>query len=137
MDEKRFCLDDKKLKIFIPDMNLFYAIEDYITDEIGFIDYSLNSKVLVIPSPYIFKLIEATVSPEEAAKLKKVVKNYAKENGIDCNEKDVMDYILQITQAGVNVTDIIKNIYDLFSGKEIISGILENVIRTTLKYKKQ
>lgn len=62
------------IKVNIPDPNLFYAIQDSIEDEGGYLDIQLNTKLLSVPIDDFMNLFKLIGTEEECKEIEKLLK---------------------------------------------------------------
>ena len=69
-----------KIKLQIPDINLYYEIKNAVEESGGFIDVSLTSKLLQISPEYFLDLIEAISEGETREELRKEIRKKLRES---------------------------------------------------------
>ena len=111
VDNARY--EDGFIKIYIPDPNLFLEIRNAIESKGGFVDITLNSKLLKIAPEYYLWLMFAIASGEEKKVLEKSIKAELKKRKVD-----VSDF------APATVTKILKDKV-LPMGLETLGNIME------------
>ena len=67
--------ENGKIKLQIPDINLYYDIKNAIEDQGGFIEVSLTKGLLVVPLDYFLDLMEAIVEDNDRELLRKCVRD--------------------------------------------------------------
>lgn len=124
-NEKNFYIKDEKVFIKLPDKNMYYEIEDFINEEVGFPEYVSDPKTLCLPMMYFIKLIMVISEENERKTLLKAIEKYGQQNGIEtAGKKDVLDYLEQIMRTGVSLTEIVGNVAGLVTGTSRITEII-------------
>ncbi|MCD8327788.1 MAG: hypothetical protein LUC25_01680 [Ruminococcus sp.] len=100
--------ENGKIKLFIPDKNLYYEIKNAIENAGGYVDVQLNSTLLQISPEYFIDLIVAATDDTNRSEVEKELKKQLKEHKFsteDFERKSVGD-ILKQSAPGV-ATDVV------------------------------
>lgn len=135
---RNYRYENGKIKIYIPDKNLYYEIKNVIESNGGFVDVQLNSTLLQINPEYFVDLVVAVIGDKEKNEIKNELKLRIKQLQIADLEfnkktfgeslKDVAPELMIaivgnllnacIPMAGTVLGEALKNIvYDLSSKK--------------------
>lgn len=68
-DEKRMHFENGMIRVNIPDPNLYYAIQDYVENQGGYIEMHLNPKILEIKQEYMVQLAVSLENDENQEKI--------------------------------------------------------------------
>jgi|GEM_PF-697545 len=66
--------DDKKIKIYIPDPNVYIELKNVIESKGGYVEITLNPKLLQLPPEYYLWLVREVCSEEDKMELDKAIK---------------------------------------------------------------
>ena len=77
--------EDNRIKLHIPDRNVFLELKNAIEVNGGFIDVQLNKNLLQVRLQYFLDLLVAISEEEDREKIKKVLEKTIKKNNIDVN----------------------------------------------------
>lgn len=116
-DEKCVNIENGSVIISIPDPNLYAAIEDFISDKGGYLNYHLNSKVLDIKIEYLTAL---AVEFEDEETKKKIVKEVSKHKRITGIKK-----LGAVLSGSLNIT---SNVVGILSGENLFKSALESIL---------
>lgn len=116
-DERCVNVENGSVIISIPDPNLYAAIEDFISDKGGYLNYHLNSKVLDIKIEYLTAL---AVEFEDEATKKKIMKEVGKSKRIMSIKK-----LGVVLSGSLNIT---SNVVSILSGGNVFKSALESIL---------
>lgn len=127
-DKNIHIVDNKTIKINIPDPNLFLAIQEEIEAEGGYLDIQLNSRLLSVPIDNFMIILKLISREDEYDKIcEKVIEKYNsinKENKI----KKGLATTKQITSIVKDITGSINNIVSVVKPNKIIETAISNLI---------
>lgn len=75
--------DGGKLKLHIPDINLYYEIKNAVEESGGYIDVTLTPKLLQISPEYFLDLLVAVSPEQERDKLRRLLRDELRRHGND------------------------------------------------------
>lgn len=75
--------EDKKIKLQIPDINLYNEVKNAVEENGGFIDVSLTPKLLQVSPEYFLDLLEAISEDDDRETLRKKLRSELRENSDD------------------------------------------------------
>ena len=125
-DERRIRVENKFIKITIPDPCLFLKIQEHIENNSGYVDIQLNDKLLVIPNEDFVELITLILTPEEIDSIFEKLSKEQNEPIPTC--KDYYDKALIISEIIRNTTDSVSSIVGLFNPTGYTIKGLEKII---------
>lgn len=127
-DKNIHIVDNKTIKINIPDPNLFLAIQEEIEAEGGYLDIQLNSRLLSVPIDNFMIILKLISREDEYDKIcEKVIEKYNsinKENKI----KKGLATTKQITSIVKDITGSINDIVSVVMPNKIIETAISNLI---------
>ncbi len=127
-DKNIHIVDNKTIKINIPDSNLFLAIQEEIEAEGGYLDIQLNSRLLSVPIDNFMIILKLISREDEYDKIcEKVIEKYNsinKENKI----KKGLATTKQITSIVKDITGSINDIVSVVMPNKIIETAISNLI---------
>lgn len=101
------------IKVNIPDPNLFYAIQDSIEDEGGYLDIQLNTKLLSVPIDDFMNLFKLIGTEEECKEIEKTIeKEYKK---INKSNETTLSKIQMVSEIVSNSVSAVTDIASLFT----------------------
>lgn len=138
-DPTRIYKEGDNLKINIPDPNLFNAIQDYIEDLGGYIEMSLNSKLMTIPCECAMLLVEMAADENDWVLIKEKINEIPVGNTQTEekrrffrtpaeNGKDIFDVLEQIFRTGKNAAEIFEIVYKAVSPASSLAKCLKNML---------
>jgi len=132
-DENRIRVDNKYIKINIPDPTLFLEIKNHIEESGGYVEISLNSSLLTVPAKDFFEIVKLICEPEELSEIEaNIIEQYEKTSGEKIEEKDGWDKALMLSEIISNSTGAISDLVSLFTPTGIaikgIKKIIEEMI---------
>ena len=77
--------ENKKIVLFVPDINLLNEIKNAIEEKNGIIEASFNSKLLVVAPEYFIDLVYAVSEDKERREIRKNLKNKLSDQNIDAD----------------------------------------------------
>ena len=95
--------EDEKIKIYIPDPNLFLEIKNSIESNGGYIDVTLNSKLLQITPEYYLWLLMIIVPENEKESLNKAIQTQLKKNQVDVNDFGPVTFSKLLKEKGLGL----------------------------------
>ncbi len=100
--------ENGKIKVFIPDRNLYLEIKNAIETSGGFVDVQLNSTLLQVTPEYFIDLALAVSNTENRQEIRENLKKSLQKNNIDIEffEKKPIGTILQEQATNVGTTVI-------------------------------
>lgn len=101
----------------IPDPNLYYAIQNFVEEQGGFLDYHLNSKVLDMPIEYLLDF--ALLLENDKEKVKESIRKKVKFEKMKSIGRSILE-------QGESITNIMANICDYFDPTNIITKKILN-----------
>ena len=127
---ERAVFENGKIKLFIPDKNLYLEIKNAIETSGGFIEIQLTPNLLQIRPEYFIDLVIAISNTEDRDKIRKEIKKQVKEKDIDIsfmNQKPFGDQMKELAP------EIIADIIDSIPGIGPIAGVLfKNIARAII-----
>lgn len=127
--------ENGKIKIQIPDINLYYDIKNAIEEQGGFIEVTLNRGLLVIPLEYYLDLMVAIVDDPDRDELKKCIRDELGKHQKDCYYIESESIGKQIKDLGVEIViSIISNIVSNLDGGgvSIIFGAIKTITKNVI-----
>lgn len=128
-------VDNKTIKINIPDPNLFLAIQEEIEAEGGYLDIQLNSRLLSVPIDNFMIIVKLIFKKDEYDKIcEKVIEKYNtinKENKIKkglATTKQITSIVKDITGSINDITGSINDIVSVVTPNKIIKTAISNLI---------
>lgn len=113
------------IKVNIPDPNLFYAIQDYIEDEGGYLDIQLNTKLLSVPIEDFMTLFKLIGTEEECKEIEKTIeKEYKK---INKSNETTLSKIQMISAIVSSSASAVADIASLFTPVGSIGKVAVNI----------
>lgn len=115
-------LEDGKIRINIPDPNLFYAIQNFIEEQGGFIDITLNPKLMIMRQEHLIALIIWVEGEDKKKEILKSLNEKLKKANKDLVVKDntTLNVLKALGTAGINVTTILANIATIASPSNLL-----------------
>ena len=121
-------VDNKTIKINIPDPNLFLAIQEEIEAEGGYLDIQLNSRLLSVPIDNFMIIVKLIFEKDEYDKIcEKVIEKYNSINKENKIEKGLAT-TKQITSIVKDITGSINDIVSVVTPNKIIKTAISNLI---------
>lgn len=123
-----------KIKIYIPDKNLYLEIKNAIETTGGYVEVQLNTHLLQVAPEYFIDLVLALSDDTDRAKIRKSLKEQLTKKNIDTEffeRQSVGDILKQsATEVGISaVSDIISTCIPVVG--PAIGTILKNAIKET------
>lgn len=119
--------ENGKIKIQIPDINLYYEIKNAIEEEGGFVDLTLTPKLLQVSPEYFLDLLVAVEEDEKRDKLRKKLREEIREKNKDVEFLESESLGKQLTDAGIDiVVGVIQKIVPISS--ENLKKFANNVV---------
>lgn len=120
-------VDNKTIKINIPDPNLFLAIQEEIEAEGGYLDIQLNSRLLSVPIDNFMIIVKLISREDEYDKIcEKVIEKYNSINKENKIEKGLAT-TKQITSIVKDITGSINDIVSVVTLNNIIIKAISNI----------
>lgn len=120
-------VDNKTIKINIPDPNLFLAIQEEIEAEGGYLDIQLNSRLLSVPIDNFMIIVKLISREDEYDKIcEKVIEKYNSINKENKIEKGLAT-TKQITSIVKDITGSINDIVSVVTPNNIIIKAISNI----------
>lgn len=127
-DKNIHIVDNKTIKINIPDPNLFLAIQEEIEAEGGYLDIQLNSRLLSVPIDNFMIIVKLISREDEYDKIcEKVIEKYNSINKENKIEKGLAT-TKQITSIVKDITGSINDIVSVVTSNNIIINAISNII---------
>lgn len=127
-DKNIHIVDNKTIKINIPDPNLFLAIQEEIEAEGGYLDIQLNSRLLSVPIDNFMIIVKLIFEEDEYDKIcEKVIEKYNSINKENKIEKGLAT-TKQITSIVKDITGSINDIVSVVTPNKIIKTAISNLI---------
>lgn len=128
-DEKNIhIVDNKTIKINIPDPNLFLAIQEEIEAEGGYLDIQLNSRLLSVPIDNFMIIIKLICGKDEYGEIcEKIIDKYNSIKKEDKFEKDLAT-TKQISSIVKDITGSVSDIVKTVTPNNIIINAILNII---------
>jgi hypothetical protein len=99
--------EDKKIKIYIPDINLYYEVKNAIEESGGYVDVTLNKTLLQISPEYFFDLLLAISEDVDKDGLRESIRKNLQEtcqkNNIDIDFLDDEPFGKKLKDCGIEV----------------------------------
>lgn len=128
--------ENGKIKIQIPDINLYYEIKNAIEEEGGFVDLTLTPKLLQVSPEYFLDLLVAVEEDEKRDKLRKKLREEIREKNKDVEFLESEPLGKQLTDAGIEiVVGVIQKIVPISS--ENLKKVANNVVEELKCYLKK
>lgn len=105
--------EDGKIKLFIPDKNLYYEIKNAIEDAGGYVEVQLNTKLLQITPEYFIDLVLVTREEADRDQIRKEIKKTLDEHRVNTegfDDRSIGDQ-LKDNAPGI-ITDIVAEILE-------------------------
>jgi hypothetical protein len=116
----------RKIMINIPDVNLYYEIQNYIEEQGGYTETQLNKKLLAIRVEYFIELALSSESEANRKNIVKQLKQNIKSSNKDESKFDDKHIGKSLLDASVNITTVLSNISSLVSPANLLlHGIAE------------
>jgi hypothetical protein len=126
-DKNIHIVDNKIIKINIPDPNLFLAIQEEIEAEGGYLDIQLNSRLLSVPIDNFMIIVKLISREDEYDKIcEKVIEKYNSINKENKIEKGLAT-TKQITSIVKDITGSINDIVSVVTPNNIIIKAISNI----------
>lgn len=123
--------EDRKIKLFIPDENLFLEIKNAIEENNGFVDIQLNKKLLQVRIEYFLDLLVSINGKTDRKKIAAEIKKQLKEKDADIEvmEKATFGQALK-KQSPEIIAEIISKCVPIFGDlvKPIAKHISEKIL---------
>lgn len=124
-DEKNYYIENDKVYIHIPDMYLFYAVEDFINETVGFVDYLPNSKIFSLRLPYFMNFLRLIADEKDRKEFENALEKYLEKEKPDIAPvESTLDKFVKITEGGKNIADIVKTFAELLTPGGAIAQVL-------------
>lgn len=138
---KKARLDNGKIRMYIPDTNLYIEIKNIIEQKGDYVDVTLNPKVLSIsPASFLDLLVEVAANKADVKELKKQIKEKLDEqtDGIDFFSEE--SFSQQLKQNGIQLgMDVFSEVLNLNPVAKILGSAVEPLLKmvsTTFRDKK-
>ena len=133
-DERKIRVENKCIKISIPDPCLFLRLQEHIEENSGYVDIQLNDKLLVVPIEDFLELVKLVCTDEEYRKIEDTISDIYNTNTENPeNTKDIYDKLKAVSEIAKNTTGAVTDIVSLFNPTGIafktIKSIIELIIR--------
>ena len=123
-----------KIKIQIPDINLYYDIKNAIEEKGGFIDVSLTRSLLVVSPEYFLDLLDAISDECDREQLRKCIRDEYRKHGQDKNYIEEEPIGKQLKKFGADLAvSIISGFVGGITGQNPLTAagvIAKNVLGT-------
>ncbi|MCI5554423.1 MAG: hypothetical protein MR466_05885 [Ruminococcus sp.] len=114
-DEKNVHFDEKNVRINIPDPNLFDAIQDFVEDNGGYIEWHWNRKILEMQKIYLVQIALFLEKGENKTKIEKYLYNhFSKEKIIN-----ICSFVPAVLKAK-NADGIVNKVIELLSDGNVL-----------------
>ena len=130
-NSKNLTIENGYIKISIPDPNVKMELEEFLNDRGTFANYELNSKLLSIKKSDFLDLFEVCgIGEDDKEKFEEELRKSAKAQGIQDVEKlSALEIIEKMANVAVDVTQIIKNICDVFSPASVVGSVIKSIVK--------
>ena len=95
--------ENGKIKIYIPDPNLFLEIRNAIESEGGYIDVSLNSKLLQLEPEYYLWILRLIAPDDEKERYDAAITNQMEQNNFNLSDFSPASFSKIMREKGVDV----------------------------------
>ena len=129
---KNAVYEDRKIKLWIPDKNLYLELKNAIEENGGFIEVQLNSNLLQVRLPYFIDLL-ITVSDEKSRdELIKEIKRQINEKDIEVEMIERQSFGKALLQQGPDcILDLIGDCIPILGGP--VKSIANNILKAVKK----
>jgi len=128
----RFGKDDK-IKIYIPDPNVYIELKNVIESQGGYVEITLNPKLLQLPPEYYLWLIREICSEEEKKQLDIAIKKQMKDSQFNAKDFGPMTMKKFIKDKGVDIlADVVESAVPVVGG---VAATLLKSISAALKHR--
>lgn len=123
---KKARYDDGKIKLQIPDINLYYAIRNEVELQGGYVEMTLTPKLLQIPLKFFMDFILALLEDEERDKVRKILREEFRKENKEAEYIETLPFGKQIKKCG---SDVLQNVLSAKLSNVSVNAILKNVIQ--------
>ena len=117
----RFDRKSQKVIIPIPDPNLYYEIQNYLENEGGYIEKTLNRKLMKLRVEYYIELLMKVYGDNKTKRqlISELKKQLKEENKLESrfDDRQIGKTLLEM---GVNITSIVANLSSVFSAETVL-----------------
>lgn len=92
--------DDGKLKLYIPDINLYYEIKNAVEESGGYVDVTLTPKLLQISPEYFLDLLVMLSEDKSREKLRKCLRDEIRKHSANAEYLEAEPFGKQLKNAG-------------------------------------
>ena len=127
-DNARYEKSSHKIRLNIPDPNLYLEIQNFIEDQGAYVEKQLNSKILQLRAEYFIDLVIALESEETRKTIIKTLKTHFRDEGKDdtiFDERNIGKFLIDIT---ANITSVAITLSNLISPDNIVGASLLRLI---------
>lgn len=128
---KNVIVEDQRIKLYIPDRNVYLEIKNAVESNGGFVDVTLTGNLLVLRQAYFLDLLVAISENIDKKTIKKELADILKKNAdITIAETDAIGKAL-LNQTPKLIIDLLGECIPVFGG--VIKCIGENVLEAIKK----
>jgi hypothetical protein len=125
------CYENGKIRINIPDKNLYYELKNAIEEKGGYVDVQLNSSLLQIRPEYFIDLLLDIGNETDRKSVRKKLKNEMKEKNIDVEFMDRYSTGEVIKENAISIgVDVIADIVS--SAVPVAGKTIANIIKNSI-----
>jgi hypothetical protein len=125
------CYENGKIRINIPDKNLYYELKNAIEEKGGYVDVQLNSSLLQIRPEYFIDLLLDIGNETDRKSDRKKIKNEMKEKNIDVEFMDRYSTGEVIKENAISIgIDVIADIVS--SAVPVAGKAIANIIKNSI-----
>lgn len=125
-------VDNKTIKINIPDPNLFLAIQEEIEAEGGYLDIQLNSRLLSIPIDSFILLLKFAVDDYNYKNVCDNIAKIYKKKYKEINRKVKFDKAKDISKSIVDLVQDGTDLVSLFSPAGAVAGSICKIVSSLI-----
>lgn len=115
--------EEEKIKVYIPDPNLYIELKNVIESNGGYIEITLNRNLLQISPEYYFLLVREVCNDEEKAQLDKAINEQLKKREINIEDFQPMSVKKFVRKHGMTVFAKV-----LASSAPGVGGVIGNLL---------
>ena len=123
-DEKNVHFDEKNVRINIPDPNLFDAIQDFVEDNGGYIEWHWNRKILEMKKIYLVQIALFLEKGENKTKIEKYLYNHFSEEKIE----NICSFVPAVLKAK-NTDGIVNKVIELLGDGNILKCVVKKIMK--------
>ncbi|MCR5047218.1 MAG: hypothetical protein K6A42_11640 [Treponema sp.] len=117
--------EDGKIKIYIPDPNVYIELKNFIESKGGYVDISLNPKLLQIPPEYFLWLLLEICPEEKKDGLEKAIREQFRKSKVDVEDFAPMTFKKLLKEKGPELLGDVAE-----ASIPVVGGLIGNVIKT-------